>query len=295
KIISESASSKFFPTYVPAGKGGGKITWQQPEERACAIQKKEKAPLLSVEKLCAGYEGRDVLHEISFSAYPGETLAVMGDNGSGKSTLLLSLLGILKPSRGKIYLNKEDITDMKVARRARLMGLNFQNPNHQLFENTVAREAKLPSLFLSKDSPEEIECKVDQLLTEFGLYRYKDHNPFTLSLGEKKRLALVSVLAYSPLVLVLDEPLVGQDSGRLDLLMTALQKHCARGGVTLMVCHEPGVVISCCQRILFLGEGKLLIDAAVPEALVRLAQMGREEYLPMGYKLTTPGERGGFK
>jgi energy-coupling factor transporter ATP-binding protein EcfA2 len=295
EIVGEGAPGEFQKRYVPAvildtdrvnergnssGRQHGKPAGTLKEVKD---KKKEKAPLLSVENLKAGYEGRDVLSGISFYAYPGEIIAVMGDNGSGKTTLLLALLGILKPGRGKISMNEEDVTQMKVAHRARNIGLTFQNPNHQLFENTVAREAALPSLFLRKEVQEEIEHRVDRLLEKFGLQGYRNKNPFTLSLGEKKRLTLVSVLAYSPEVLILDEPLVGQDSDRLGLLMAALQEHRACGGITLMVCHEPAVVVSCCQRILFLEEGKLLIDAPVDEAMVRLARMGRDEYLPIGF------------
>lgn len=304
EIVGEGTPGEFRRKYVPAVitdtdrfnergnsscKQHGKPAGTLKEGKGKGKEKekgKEKAPLLSVENLKVGYEGRDVLSGISFYAYPGETLAVMGDNGSGKTTLLLALLGILKPGSGKISINEEDVTEIKVARRARNMGLTFQNPNHQLFENTVAREASLPSLFLRKEIEEEIEHRVDRLLEGFGLQEYRNNNPFTLSLGEKKRLTLVSVLAYSPEVLILDEPLVGQDSDRLGLLMAALREHRVRGGVTLMVCHEPAVVVSCCQRILFLEEGKLVIDAPVEEALARLARMGRDEYLPSGYNFS---------
>lgn len=251
----------------------------------------EKKPLLSVENLRAGYEGRDVFSGISFAAYPGEILALMGDNGSGKTTLIMALLGVLKPAEGIICLDGEDITGRKVARRAKDMGLIFQNPNHQIFENTVFKEAELPSLFLSEEVPRERERIIKLLLENFELRQYLDNNPFTLSLGEKKRLTLISVLAYSPRILILDEPLVGQDSDRLDLLMAALQDHHSRGGLTIMVCHEPAMVVSCCQRILFLENGKLIIDAPVEEALQRLALLGREEYLPPGYKLPSEQER----
>lgn len=284
KIVGESTSRESHKKYILAGRWVDSGTDLHQGKPSGLEKKAEKLPLLSVKNLKVGYEGRDVLSGISFCAYPGETLAIMGDNGSGKTTLLLALLGVLKPREGTIYLNGEDITGMKVTRRAQVMGLVFQNPNHQIFENTVSKEAALPSLFLSKEAHREIEHKVDRLLEKFGLRQYRDKNPFTLSLGEKKRLTLVSMLAYSPRVLLLDEPLVGQDSDRLDLLIAALQEHRARGGITLMVCHEPAVVVACCQRVLFLAEGKLIIDAPVNEALVRLAQLGMEEYLPSGYE-----------
>lgn len=293
KIVGDDLSKDYHKMYVPAGRcAASKSSLEQEKLYVSSERKEDKVSLLSVEKLRVGYEGRDVFSEISFCAYPGETIAVMGDNGSGKTTLILALLGLLKPEEGTIYLDGEDITGVKVTRRAQDMGLTFQNPNHQIFENTVFKEAALPSFFLSKESAREVEHKIDMLLENFGLQQYADKNPFTLSLGEKKRLTLVSVLAYSPRILILDEPLVGQDRDRLGLFMAVLQEHRARGGVTLMVCHEPTVVVSCCQRVLFLEGGKLLIEAPVDEALDKLAAMGREEYLPPGYEPFSSGEGG---
>lgn len=291
KIVGEGTPKDFRKIYIPAERRVDSVTALKKGKLPGCKTKVEK-PLLSVENLKAGYENKDVISGISFHAYPGETIAIMGDNGSGKTTLLLALLGILKPREGKIYLDGEDITREKASRRARVMGLTFQNPNHQIFENTVFKEAVLPSLFLSRDTLGEIEHRADCLLEAFELKQYKDATPFTLSLGEKKRLTLVSVLAYSPKVLILDEPLVGQDDYRLDVLMAVLREHSAHGGITLMVCHEPAVVASCCHRILFLSEGKLIIDAPVNEALAKLAQLGLEEYLPAGYEFSLPGEEG---
>ncbi len=286
KIVEESTSPECHKRYIPLCNGikSDKLGLKG-KMRADCDKKVEKSPLLLVKNLKAGYEGRDVLSDVSFCAYPGETIAVMGNNGSGKTTLLMALLGVLKLKEGVICLQGEDISKQKVTRRARDMGLTFQNPNHQIFENTVFKEAKMASQFLSKQDSSEIDFEVSQLLQEFELQQYKDKNPFSLSLGEKKRLNLISVLAYSPRLLILDEPIVGQDSDRLALLITALQKHREGGGITLMVCHEPNVVVACCQRILFFSEGKLTIDAPVEEALKRLAQSGMSEYLPSKYEL----------
>ncbi|MGI6647985.1 MAG: ABC transporter ATP-binding protein [Bacillota bacterium] len=292
KIIGESTAKEFPNKYFPALSSTDTSTvW--PLEKPSALEKQaEKTPLLTIKNLRAGYEGRNVLSGISFCAYPGETIALMGNNGSGKTTLLMALLGVLKPEAGTIInLEGQDITGVKVTRRAQDMGLTFQNPNHQIFEHTVTKEATQAARFLSKNAQPEIEDRVNRLLERFELRQYRDKNPFTLSLGEKKRLTLVSLLAYSPRILILDEPLVGQDRDRLDLLIAALQEHRARGGVTLMVCHEPNVIASCCQRVLFLANGKLIIDAPVNIALAELAQLGMEEYLPSGYEFSSSGER----
>ena len=239
-----------------------------------------KMPLLSVEGLTAGYGQQPALKEVTFSLYPGETAALMGDNGCGKSTLLLALLGILKPDSGGICFSGRDLTGEKVALRAREMGLTFQNPNHQLFEKTVFKEAGLPAQFLSVEGEGSL-ARVEQLLLHFDLERYRERLPFALSLGEKKRLTLVSVLAYRPRILLLDEPLVGQDQDRLDLLLEALSEHNSRGGVAIMACHEPAVVAACCTRVLFLEQGELLIDAPTSRAFAELSRLGKADYLPL--------------
>ncbi len=236
-------------------------------------------PLLSVEGLAVYYGTKAVLEEICFSLYPGDRVALMGDNGCGKSTLLLALLGIIQPARGRICFAGNDLAGIRVTRRARDMGFTFQNPNHQLFEQTVLKEAQLPSLFLAAGQEESL-ARVEQLLLRFDLERYRERLPFALSLGEKKRLTLVSVLAYLPRILLLDEPLVGQDQDRVDLLQEALFEHSRRGGTTIMACHEPGVVADCCTRVLFLEEGRLIIDAPTEEAFRELARLGYADYLP---------------
>ena len=273
KIISRGGRDQFRRTYVPArGRKEKKTQLPSPAQKG--------SPILAVKKLRAGYLGPDILSDVSFSAYPGETIALMGNNGSGKTTLLLALLGLIKPRSGRIYVNGKEVTKIKTAQRAQQMGLIFQNPNHQLFENTVLKEAQLPSLFLSEDRPDQVESNVLQLLAKFELKQYQAQNPFCLSLGEKKRLTLVSVLAYLPPILILDEPIVGQDSRRLGFLLTALEEHRARGGLALLACHEPDVVAACCNRILFLDEGRIAIDAPLHEAWDQLARLGRDEYLP---------------
>ena len=219
-------------------------------------------PLLAVKNLTAGYASVPVIVDINFTLFSGEFLALMGNNGSGKTSLLHTLLGILQPGGGHIIFQGQEITGWSIARRARLMGLTFQNPNHQLFEKTVLREAQLPSLFLRQGEREDYP-EVENLLDFFGLLPYKDSMPQALSMGEKKRLTLVSVLAYRPPLLLLDEPLVGQDEENLVFLQKILHKYREQGGAVLMV--------------LFLESGKLVIDAPVEEAFLLLEEKGYGE------------------
>ena len=129
-------------------------------------------------------------------------------------------------------------------------------------------------------------------MEDFHLDRYRDKNPFSLSLGEKKRLTVVSVLAYGPKLLILDEPLVGQDYQRMSRLMATIRRHQEQGGATLMVCHEPSVVEAYCQRILFLEQGRVLVDAPKAKAFETLYRNGYSDYLPSWLHGNDPQEEG---
>lgn len=235
-------------------------------------------PVLSVHELKVNLGGKQVLEDISFDLYPGEITAVMGGNGSGKTSLLLSLLGIHKQDQGNIIYHNKNITWEKVSRRARNMGMVFQNPNHQIFENTVWREAILPSQMLLEE--QEVDDRINSLLSEFDMLAYRDTLPFSLSLGEKKRLTLISVLGYQPEILLLDEPLIGQDKQRADVFWQAVWKHKQAGGITLIVCHDPDFVQEFCDRIIFLDQGKLLLDEPVSEGFKILEELNFKDYLP---------------
>lgn len=235
-------------------------------------------PLLQVDNLSFGYGQEVILNNISFKLSAGEVVAIMGDNGSGKTSLLMSILGINKISAGKVFIKGNDITNKKVAYRAKELGLVFQNPNHQIFEHTVFKEAHLPSRLLCPQ--EASRSNTEEFLKNFELFEYRDDLPFILSLGEKKRLTLVSVLAYHPSILILDEPLVGQDEYRISLFWEKVALHAERGGGTLMVCHEPNFVEAFCDRIIFLKDGNILVNEEIQKAFAMLAEYGLHDYIP---------------
>ncbi len=272
--------------------------------------------MLSVSNLTVEYDGRKALDNVSFSLYPGEIVAVMGDNGSGKTTLLSALLGLIQPTTGTIELYGKDISGLRIAERASIMGLSFQNPNHQITESTVWQEVELPKLnfgvqpdvALSPTSPasdsnaqnaarstqskarklhrmqgnenQRPEPDLSRILLDFGLSEHRDQNPFALSHGQKKRLNIASLLGYMPHVLLLDEPMVGQDPARQSIIVKKLREFSEGGGLVIMVCHEPSTISRCCTRALFFQEGTLLVDEPLDSAFAALGAMGRTEYLP---------------
>ncbi|MEM2987658.1 MAG: ABC transporter ATP-binding protein, partial [Candidatus Bathyarchaeia archaeon] len=154
--------------------------------------------------------GVEALKGISITIQDGEFVAIMGENGAGKTTLVKHFNGLLKPTKGKVLVDGIETTKVSVATLARKVGFVFQNPDHQLFSETVEEEIAfaLKNFGFSQDV---IEKRVTWALNLLGLAQYRKTSPFMLSGGERKRVALASVLAWDPKVLILDEPTIGQD------------------------------------------------------------------------------------
>ncbi len=201
-------------------------------------------PLLEVRDLTFSYE-RKILDNLTLTVAEREVVGIMGANGSGKTTLLLCIMNFLQYC-GDVFLRGESIKNKKTADIARKIGIIFQNPNHQLFENTVYKEA----VFAPKNFGKEVN--VDHLLEKAGLGAYADRNPFKLSHGEKRRLNIASVLSYSPEILLLDEPFIGQDYANVQKIMDLL-----KGTTCIIVLHDPFIAETFCNRILELKGGKL--------------------------------------
>jgi energy-coupling factor transporter ATP-binding protein EcfA2 len=236
-------------------------------------------PVVATKDLHLGYNGHAVLRDVSIQIGPGEFVVIMGDNGSGKTTLLLSLLGLVQPSQGCIKVLGRDARQASVSELARQVGLLFQNPDHQLFAESVWDEATFALRnfeALDEGSAQEVE----ELLARCGLgNRLQDH-PYRLSYGEKRRLNLVSVLAHAPRLFLLDEVLIGQDPENARFLLELLQERVGQGGTVIMVSHNPQVASLYASRLLFFNGGRVVVDAPVREAFQRLRSLGQEAYLP---------------
>lgn len=202
------------------------------------------SPLLEMRDLTFSYE-REILDNLTLTVAEKEIVGIMGANGSGKTTLLLCIMNFLQ-YRGDVLLGGESVKNKKTADIAKKIGIIFQNPNHQLFENTVYKEA----VFAPKNF--KMNPEVDGLLEESGLTAYVNTNPFKLSYGEKRRLNIVSVLSYSPEILLLDEPFIGQDYENVQKIMDLL-----KGTTCIIVLHDLFIAETFCNRILKLEGGKL--------------------------------------
>lgn len=201
--------------------------------------------------------GPAVLERISMEIAQSDTMALMGANGSGKTTMGKILMGILRPSSGRVLLGGRPVLDYSLAERGKRMGYVFQNPERQLFAATVADEIGFPLKFLGM-SQEKVRNKVQEMLELFELEQHADAFPFNLSHGEKQRLALAAIMVLQPEFIILDEPSTGLDWLRKQRLTAALERVRERGVGFLLISHDIKFIQGLCARSMTLKGGRLV-------------------------------------
>jgi len=223
--------------------------------------------MIIMEAVNFAYDGLyTALRNVSLQIDDGERIAIMGTNGAGKTTLVKHLNGLLRPNKGRIIVNGVDARHYSVAELAREIGLVMQNPDHQLFLDSVEKEV----IFGLKQlgfSEEEISERTDRTLANLGLEDLKERSPFTLSGGERKRVALASVLATEPRVLALDEPTIGQDARQKEKLAEMLMSLNEKGRTVIVVTHDIEFVIENFPRTIAMANGMIVADGATSSVL----------------------------
>ncbi|MCW4017460.1 MAG: energy-coupling factor ABC transporter ATP-binding protein [Candidatus Bathyarchaeota archaeon] len=223
--------------------------------------------MLSVENVRFSYaSGVEALKGVSLKVNDGEFVAIMGQNGAGKTTLVKHFNGLLKPTRGKIYIDGVDTTKTSVAALARKVGFVFQNPDNQLFSETVDEEISFALKNFGFDEA-TIEGRVSWAVNLLGISQYRKTSPFMLSGGERKRVALASVLAWDPQVLVLDEPTIGQDHQQKENLRQFIMQMQTQGKTVIIVTHDVEFVAECNPRVVLMREGKIVADGVGKDIL----------------------------
>jgi energy-coupling factor transporter ATP-binding protein EcfA2 len=214
-------------------------------------------PAVAVDHLVCHLGDRAILADISFTLHPGECIAIVGANGAGKTTLLRHLIGLQRPTRGRVRINGQDNSRIPINDLARDVGLAFQNPDNQFFKFTVDQEIRVGPETLGVLDPAWIE----ELMASFHLETYRAFAPYRLSGGEKKRVAFASALASRPTVLALDEPTAGQDFNFRRSLRTFLRQMQAWGQAVIIVTHDLTFAERAASRWLLMAGGRLLADA----------------------------------
>ena len=200
------------------------------------------------------------LEDVSFEIQDGEMVGIIGHTGSGKSTLLQHLNGLLKPTSGQVLLDGVDIwTDKKITRQARFrVGLVFQYPESQLFAETVIEDVAFGPMNKGIGKKEALEASKKALLS-VGIGEEKwNSSPFSLSGGEKRRVALAGVIAMDPEVLVLDEIAAGLDGWSHQEVFLLLEKERKKGKTIILVSHSADDTAEYGERVLVLSKGKVV-------------------------------------
>ena len=238
------------------------------------------------------------LEDIHLTIGDGELLALIGHTGSGKSTLAQHLNGLLEPSAGRVLLDGEDINQKGANRRALRfqVGLVFQYPEHQLFEETVYKDIAFgpKNMGLAED---EIDRRVRAAMERVGLEfeEMKGRSPFELSGGQMRRVALAGVLAMQPRVLVLDEPTAGLDPRARDFLLQDIRQLNKEGTTVVLISHAMDEVARLATRVAVLEKGRLVMEGPTAEVFTqqeRLSKMGLD--VPEAFKLARRLEEEGL-
>ena len=220
------------------------------------------------------------IEDINIEIEPGELVAVIGHTGSGKSTLIQHFNGLMKPQSGKVYVDGQDIWESKKTLRASrfAVGLCFQYPEYQLFEETVYKDIAFGPKNM-KLSEEEIDRRVREAARFIGVTdEMLQKSPFDLSGGEKRRVAIAGVMAMEPKILILDEPTAGLDPRGRDTIMGLIRNYREETGRTVMiVSHSMDDVAEIATRVLVINDRHVAMYGTVPEIYAR-----SEELVAMG-------------
>jgi len=240
-----------------------------------------KLPLIIINNVDFTYpNGTLALKKINLNVYKGESIGIMGMNGAGKTTLIRTLNGLIRPSNGNIYLGGKNIKTESIGKLSQIVGIIFQNPNHQVFSNTVEEEIKfsLKSLNLNK---EEIQNRTSNILNTFNLDKYKERSPLNLSGGETKKLALASIFCRNPEILVFDEPTLGQDAKEINFFVDLINKEKDRGKTIIIVTHNIEFALEYIPRTILMAKGMIIADGPTKKILTN-------EFLISKSSLTLP-------
>ncbi|MDA8963898.1 energy-coupling factor ABC transporter ATP-binding protein [Acidimicrobiia bacterium] len=203
--------------------------------------------------------GVQAIKDVDVTIEQGEIVSVVGQNGSGKTTLVKHFNGLLKPTDGDIMIGDLNTRENSVGKLARQVGYVFQNPNHQIFAASVHEELSfgLKNIGLNES---EVETKVIEIAEEFLLTEYLELNPYRLGFSLRKTVAMASIIAMEPNVVVLDEPTTGQDYSGVKTIKDSMEKLKSQGKTVIVVSHDMPLVAEETDRVLVMCNTELIFD-----------------------------------
>jgi len=238
-------------------------------------------PIIKVENLTHIYSTGNVVavKDVSLEINPGEILGVIGQNGSGKTTLVKHFIGLLKPTKGKVYVSGIDVSHQRVQQMAAKVGYVYQNPNHQLFARTVRDELAFGPKNIGL-SDEEVEERVVQAVKFFNLEEFLELHPYRISFPLRKLVGMASIYTMRPDVFILDEPTTGQDNITTQTVYRLIHKLRDEGATVLCVAHDMILLAEVVDRMLVLRDSELIMDATPREVFSNYEVMSSTHLTP---------------
>lgn len=222
--------------------------------------------VIKIEALCYQYPSRScfALDHVDLEINNGEFIAIIGKNGSGKTTLIKHFNGLFKPTQGKVFVRGQDTVCVPTSELAKSIGYVFQNPDHQIFAETVRDEVAFGPKNLGF-SEEKIGAAVKRVLGQMGLEGLEEEMPFQLSRGQRQRLAVASVLAMEPSILIIDEPTTGQDWKESMLLMELVRQLNNKGHTCIVTTHNMNLASLFARRVIVMKSARVFLDGSTQD------------------------------
>ena len=221
---------------------------------------KNDSPCLSLKNVSFLYQsGVSALKNVSFEAYAGELVTLVGRNGAGKTTITKIINGLLKPTEGNVTIDGVDTKSLRISQIAKYVSTLFQNPDRQLCKETVLEEVTLSCILIGQNE-DEAKAHAMEIIDELELD--PEASPFMLSRGQRQMVALAATVVTNPKILLLDEPTCGLDYKECMRIMQVVERLRKNGCCVIMVCHDMEVVLDYATRLITINDGKLIIDGS---------------------------------
>ena len=221
---------------------------------------------LEVRSIAKAYDRRAVLHDVSLDVHRGEVVGLLGPNGAGKTTCFYSVMGLVKPDAGRIFLDSQDITDLPMYRRA-ILGLGYLPQETSIFRGLTVEQNIMAVLEVSEPDKDARRARLEQLLGEFGLTHLRESAAMALSGGERRRCEIARALAADPSIMLLDEPFAGIDPISIADIRELVRELKMRDIVVLITDHNVRETLDIVDRACIIYDGQVLF-AGTPQALV---------------------------